>query len=571
MQWVNGIWQADRIAWKTNSYQLKFADQLYFTTQSWGGATGTNGTAIVSAAGNNINFTLTQAGLYNVRFNPTNLAYSITLDWAERDVGTVSAVGSSLSLGDNSFLLRSSGADIEGTADEFHYLYQTRSGDLLMQTKITSLTPTHGWAKAGLMIRQNNTNANTRYAAVLLTASNGVSFQSRSSTGGTNTISITGGIGAPVWLRLKKSSTSFQSFYSTDGKSWSEIGSSRTVGSTANWSTFTAGLAGTSHLDGVLTEASFDELSIRTNTASSLIITPNPPVRGRNVTLAYYADGRSLAGSDDVSLIASHSGSYDLLTPAPQMTGISPDVWSYTYPVPYNATSISLSFSNSAGLIDTGGTFSTAAPTTSAQSAPTNTPTRPQGPNLQPYAVGSGFKFIWDAVPSQNGIAPIYRVTTTKNGQTSTAITGLNEFTVQGTAGDLFSISVQAVYPYDFSQSGPASLTSLSTTLLLPDTDQDGDGLSNTAEQVAGTDPFDSQSNFEVSSITRVGASQISVEWKSVPGKKYQVQWCSSLSDGFTNPANATLVLSASAGSTTTWTDLSASGSARFYRVIVVP
>jgi hypothetical protein len=83
------------------------------------------------------------------------------------------------------FTLRGSGADIWGSADAFHFAYQPLTGDGSIVARVASLTHTHAWAKAGVMIREN-LDADARHAMVVVTPSNGVAFQRRTSTGGSS-------------------------------------------------------------------------------------------------------------------------------------------------------------------------------------------------------------------------------------------------------------------------------------------------------------------------------------------------------------------------------------------------
>ena len=94
------------------------------------------------------------------------------------------------------------------------------------------------------MIRETLT-AGSKYAAVVITPSNGIIFQRRTATNGTtaNTTATGTQLVAPYWLKLTRTGNSLASYYSSDGLTWTSGGSaSVTMGS----SVF-IGLAVTSH------------------------------------------------------------------------------------------------------------------------------------------------------------------------------------------------------------------------------------------------------------------------------------------------------------------------------------
>src|SRR5882757_924228 len=74
--------------------------------------------------------------------------------WQEADIGSVAAAGSASGSG-TSFAVSGSGADIWGAADAFHFYTQTLTGDGTITARITGLTNTNSWAKAGVMIRDS--------------------------------------------------------------------------------------------------------------------------------------------------------------------------------------------------------------------------------------------------------------------------------------------------------------------------------------------------------------------------------------------------------------------------------
>jgi hypothetical protein len=98
--------------------------------------------------------------------------------------------------------------------------------------------------------------------------------------------------------------------------------------------------------------------------------------------------------------------------------------------------------------------------------------------------------------------------------------------------------------------------------------DPDADGVPNWMEYVAGTDPTDPNSKLRFLSVSKQivsGQPQLGLNWLTAPGKAYEVQW-SSVPGGTWN----TLGTVSGDGSLTTYTD-SAAGSARFYRLRVLP
>src|SRR3954471_19709494 len=91
----------------------------------------------------------------------TSLADAQTVNSQDRDIGAVAVAGSASNNGNGGFTVTGSGADIWGTADEFHYVYFSINGDMELVARVTGVDFTDGWAKAGLMAREN-LNANSR-------------------------------------------------------------------------------------------------------------------------------------------------------------------------------------------------------------------------------------------------------------------------------------------------------------------------------------------------------------------------------------------------------------------------
>ncbi len=175
--------------------------------------------------------------------------------WQSADIGAVGATGG-VTQTNGTFTVTGSGADIWDNADEFRYVYQTASGDCEVVARVASVQNTNVWAKAGVMIRES-LNANSSHAMVVVTPGSGVSFQRRTSTGGSSSDTTTGGLGAPYWVRLVRSGSTFTAYRSVDGSNWTTIGS-QTISMS---STVYIGLAVTSHAGGTLCTATFDNVT----------------------------------------------------------------------------------------------------------------------------------------------------------------------------------------------------------------------------------------------------------------------------------------------------------------------
>jgi hypothetical protein len=176
--------------------------------------------------------------------------------WTSQDIGGVAASGSA-DMSDGVFAVSGSGADVWNTADEFHYAYRSLTGDGEILARVATLENTNGWAKAGVMMRET-LDAGSPHAFMLVSAAKGVAFQRRVEANGVST-NTSGGAGtAPRWVRLVRSGSTFSSYVSTDGASWTPVGTELIAMGT----TIHVGLAVTAHADGALCSATFDAVSV---------------------------------------------------------------------------------------------------------------------------------------------------------------------------------------------------------------------------------------------------------------------------------------------------------------------
>jgi len=84
-----------------------------------------------------------------------------------QDIGSPSLNGdASYDAETTAYSLSAAGTDIAGTSDQFHFAYQTLTGDGSLVVRISSLTNTNAAAKAGLMFRDSLNAAGSRYGDV---------------------------------------------------------------------------------------------------------------------------------------------------------------------------------------------------------------------------------------------------------------------------------------------------------------------------------------------------------------------------------------------------------------------
>ncbi len=191
----------------------------------------------------------------------------------------------------------------------------------------------------------------------------------------------------------------------------------------------------------------------------------------------------------------------------------------------------------------------------------------------KPYVIGSQVTFSWAPASDPEGGISGYRVviSTQPNGAGTVVfdgtVTGAAK-TVTAAFGQTLFAKVTAISNAGIA-SGTASSSSGGTLVLDPAGDQDGDGQRNDSEDIAATDPLDPASHFKIVQTTRLSASSVRVTWSSVPGRQYEVLAAGDLAQLFLNISGASPI--PSGGATTEYTDNSATGGARFYKVRVVP
>jgi hypothetical protein len=195
--------------------------------------------------------------------NETSATPGSAPTWTDADVGAVGIPGGPSTISGGTFTVKGAGADISGTADAFHFLYQTVTGNGSITARITSITggDAGNTAKVGVMMRDpgaDGMGANDVNAFTMIkpgAAQN--KFQRRLTSGGTTVSSTATGTATPTWVRLTRTGNTLLGEQSPDGTSWTAIGSD-----TVTMTTVRVGLAVTSHTTTALTTAVFDNVTV---------------------------------------------------------------------------------------------------------------------------------------------------------------------------------------------------------------------------------------------------------------------------------------------------------------------
>jgi hypothetical protein len=141
---------------------------------------------------------------------------------------------------------------------------------------------------------------------------------------------------------------------------------------------------------------------------------------------------------------------------------------------------------------------------------------------------------------------------------------------------ETFASSEKATVYYNAGTTGWVSTFERRPTVLwIPGADLDHDGLSNSQEKFAGTDPIDGMSLLVFESVPRpndlavedktgVGPDQIALYFQTVAGRTYQLEFATSLVKGWNSVSTLT------AWTTQKRAVLNKPASAGFYRVLVL-
>ena len=201
------------------------------------------------------------------------------------------------------FGISGGGADLWTDADAYSAIYRpgAAGATATIETEVTAQQDMTGFAKAGIIVRNDMTGSGSSPEGVILfeSPSGGIQLE-WASAGGDNIDSVSPANGTipeslPVYLELVRDGDSYTGYYSYDGADWLTVGTATVPGQNA---TQDAGLFVTSHASGSPGQVTFDGLTTTATAAT-------PPA-----ATAYEAEaaGNTLAGGAVVQACTTCSG-----------------------------------------------------------------------------------------------------------------------------------------------------------------------------------------------------------------------------------------------------------------------
>jgi hypothetical protein len=174
-------------------------------------------------------YSYNNAGTAN--YSEAQRTFSPAQDWTREGVDSLALwfrgypayVGSFVEAPAGTYTMTASGADIWGTADEFHFAYKEFSGAGSIIAKVESVENTSPRAKAGVMIR-DTLDPDSANVLLAITPEKGVTSQNRARAGSGTVSKKQDGITAPQWVKLERTTGGLtRAFYSADGSTWTNF------------------------------------------------------------------------------------------------------------------------------------------------------------------------------------------------------------------------------------------------------------------------------------------------------------------------------------------------------------
>lgn len=247
----------------------------------------------------------------NIAVTGASILPALPAPWTNQDVGAVGVAGNT-TYAAGVFTVSGAGADIWGTADAFQAVSQPLPGDVQLIARVKSVENTNTYAKAGIMLR-DSLAPGAVHVILDLRPNGAIEFMKRSTTNGATTWLASTTQPAPAWLKLTRSGSTVTGYASSDGTTWTQVGTtSVTFGASP-----VGALTVTSHDTTQLNTSTFDNVS-----AGPLPVVVPPPSAPSSPSPADSTTNLS-AASTTMTWTAAGATSYDVrfgaTNPPPQV------------------------------------------------------------------------------------------------------------------------------------------------------------------------------------------------------------------------------------------------------------
>jgi RHS repeat-associated protein len=226
------------------------------------------------------------SGLMFVRLTPTMnnsnpVYFSVTTQplpsgWFDVNINPGYILGSA-TYSAGTFTVNGTGG-IGGASDSFNFAYQSLSGDGSISARVATVG-TAQYPQAGVMIRESL--AGNASNAFLFFQPNQPHFYWRAGASTGSNLPVIVNPPAPYWVKLVRDGSSFFSFFSTDGVSWSDTGSASIPMAQNVYLGLASSGSGSS-----LNTATFDNVIVTAGTTPYILgVSPTTGVVGTSVTI----------------------------------------------------------------------------------------------------------------------------------------------------------------------------------------------------------------------------------------------------------------------------------------------
>ncbi len=181
--------------------------------------------------------------------------------WTSAGIGNPTVAGSArYDQTTGTWTIQGDGTGIRGSADQFHFVYKTLSGDGELAARVVSIDPPlSAWSMAGVMIRvlliPGSPSIFMGISANTDTRNHGITMWGRAAMNGAAGDESTGATTAPYWVKIVRVGDTFSGYSSPNGKDWTQRYTTSAPGIPKS---IYIGYAVTSEVGGKLITAVFD-------------------------------------------------------------------------------------------------------------------------------------------------------------------------------------------------------------------------------------------------------------------------------------------------------------------------